>query len=261
MTNSPPPRRSPAPALRIGCAGWQKAQKVYFAALDLIEIQQTFYKPPKAETATRWRGSAPAGFVFTLKAWQLITHEPASPTYERAGVTIRKQDYGLFGSFRPTQEVRHAWQRTLEIAQELRAPAVVFQCPPGFTPSDEHLANMRAFFRDAPREGLRFAWEPRGAGWTDELVKQLCEELDLIHCVDPFVRLPVHGAPGYFRLHGGPDYGHVYTAEELAQVAAWCRQYRVGFCVFNNKDMWDSSLRLRRLLRGGTVVLAARRQP
>lgn len=156
--------------LRIGCAGWQKAQKVYFTAQNLIEIQQTFYKPPKVETAARWRQAAPEGFTFTLKAWQLITHEPYSPTYDREGVTIRKLDYDLFGSFRPTQEVQHAWKRTLEIAQELRAPVVVFQCPPSFGPSDQNLANMRAFFKDAPREGLRFAWEPRGTAWTDELV-------------------------------------------------------------------------------------------
>lgn len=78
---------------------------------------------------------------------------------------------------------------------------------------------------------------------------QLCADLDLIHCVDPFERLPAHGTPGYFRLHGGPDYGHMFTDDEMRQIATWCRQYKVGWCVFNNKDMWDSSLRLQQLLR------------
>lgn len=238
------------PRIHVGCAGWQKAQRVYFAHLGLIEIQQTFYKPPQPATAARWRRAAPASFVFTLKAWQLITHEPTSPTYARAGVSILRSDHGLYGFFRQTDEVRHAWKRTLEIAQELRAPVVVFQCPPGFTPTPGHISDLRAFFRDAPRAGLRFAWEPRGLSWTDDLVRELCRELDLIHCVDPFERPPLHGAPAYFRVHGGPRYAHVYADEELAQLLAWCREHAETYCVFNNKDMWDSSLRMLRLLRG-----------
>ncbi len=240
--------RKSTPAIRIGCAGWQKAQKVYFANFGLLELQQTFYKLPKVETAANWRKRAPAGFVFTLKAWQLITHEPTSITYRRADLTILKQDYDLFGSFRPTQEVHHAWKRTLEVAQELRAPVVVFQCPAGFAPTDEHIENLRRFMREVPREGIRFAWEPRGA-WPDELVRDLCQELDLIHCVDPFLRPSVYGEPVYYRMHGGPDYSHIYTDEEIAQVAVWCKEHRGAFAIFNNKDMWDSGLRLQRSLR------------
>ncbi|MHC1610664.1 MAG: DUF72 domain-containing protein [Candidatus Methanospirareceae archaeon] len=43
--------------------------------------------------AERWRLRAPKEFEFTVKAWQLITHEPTSPTYRKArlGSSLLKQ--------------------------------------------------------------------------------------------------------------------------------------------------------------------------
>lgn len=58
--------------------------KDYFKQFKLVEVQQTFYKLPKLETALKWRGTAPSDFEFTLKASQLITHPAASLTYRRA---------------------------------------------------------------------------------------------------------------------------------------------------------------------------------
>ncbi len=49
----------------------------------MLELQKTFYRPPRLPTAERWRRETPAEAEFTLKAWQLITHEPSSPTYRR----------------------------------------------------------------------------------------------------------------------------------------------------------------------------------
>jgi len=72
--------------------------KGYFGRFGLVEVQQTFYKMPKLETAARWRQQAPSDFEFTLKAWQLITHPSVSPTYRRAGIEIPsdlKDRYGF----------------------------------------------------------------------------------------------------------------------------------------------------------------------
>ena len=46
--------------------------------------------------------------------------------------------------------------------------------------------NFSAFFRRMDRHGFHLAWEPRGEGWTEEIVGDLCAEYNLIHCVDPF---------------------------------------------------------------------------
>ncbi|GAB6182837.1 hypothetical protein [Thermodesulfovibrio hydrogeniphilus] len=43
---------------------------------------------------------------------------------------------------------------------------------------------MVQFFKSIKRGNFIFAWEPRGK-WNDNLIKSLCEELELIHTVDP----------------------------------------------------------------------------
>ena len=91
--------------IHVGCAGFVRSQAAYFQHFRLVEIQQTFYKPPMLKTALRWREQAPPEFGFALKAWQLITHPRHSPTYARAGLDIPATATGLYGSFRPTPEV------------------------------------------------------------------------------------------------------------------------------------------------------------
>ena len=236
--------------IEIGCCGWQKAHATCFATYSLIEIQETFYKPPMVRTAARWRyEEAPEDFTFTLKAWQLITHDATSPTYRRAGIAIASGTRNRYGYFRPTDEVFGAWLRTKEIALTLRAPLVVFQCPASFEPTKDNKANMRAFFGAIDRGGLQFAWEPRGA-WTDVEIADLCAELGLIHCVDPFIRRPVTQGMAYFRLHGIGGYAYRYTDAELEQVRAWVRPFDPAYVLFNNTESWEDGLRFRALLDG-----------
>ena len=72
--------------VKVGCCGFGMARARYAALFPVVEVQQTFYQPPRVATAARWRAAAPPPFVFSVKAWQLITHEPASPTYRRLTV-------------------------------------------------------------------------------------------------------------------------------------------------------------------------------
>ncbi|HID95580.1 MAG TPA: DUF72 domain-containing protein, partial [Candidatus Latescibacteria bacterium] len=200
--------------VKVGCCGFPRSKGEYYSRFKVVEIQKTFYNPPKVETAMGWREGAPDDLEFTLKAWQLITHEPKSPTYKKARVEIPEDKAGCYGSFRPTDEVFGAWARTIEIAEALRAKIIVFQCPASFKPTPENKDNMRSFFGAIKREGLTFAWEPRGK-WRDEEIKELCDELNLIHIVDPFTRKMVYGRFNYFRLHGVGGYRYRYTNDDL----------------------------------------------
>lgn len=232
----------------VGCCGWRKSHAEYYRHFGLIELQQTFYRPPQEKTAERWRREAPAEFIFTLKAWQLITHEPYQPTYLRGKIDIPRAEWEQYGSFRPTRPVLAAWERTLTLAHILESPVIVFQCPPQFGPTPSNIANMRRFFSLIDRTGLVFAWEPRG-NWPDEQVAELCAELNLVHCVDPFLRATVTTGMDYFRVHGGPDYTHKFTDNELEQLAGRVRQPYTVFCLFNNTEMWDDGLRFKNLLK------------
>lgn len=233
----------------VGCCGFRKARATYYRHFSVVEVQRTFYKPPRVETARRWREEAPPEFIFTVKAWQLITHPATSPTYRKAGLEIPTERRHLYGGFRWTAEVREAWERTREIARALQAPVVLFQCPARFTPTSEHIAAMRAFFEQVERGGLTFAWEPRGE-WPQDLVAALCRELDLIHCVDPFVHLPVTEEIAYFRLHGIGGYRYRYSDADLRQVLAWSRRFGTAYVLFNNVSMWEDALRFQALVCG-----------
>src|SRR4051794_12441603 len=64
--------------VRVGLCGFTMAFADYVREFPVVEVQQTFYEPPGDATLVRWRRRAPLRFEFTLKAWQLITHEASS---------------------------------------------------------------------------------------------------------------------------------------------------------------------------------------
>lgn len=234
-------RAAVMPLVHIGCCGFPVKRATYYTHLSVVEIQQTFYSPPKVETARRWRAEAPPGFGFAIKAWQLITHPASSPTYRR----LRRPLPGprdAYGFFRPTDEVWAAWEITQEIARALAAEWIIFQCPARFTPTDEHIANLRAFFARVERREWRLGWEPRGE-WPPDLVRSLCQELDLVHVVDPFKSAPTTEHVAYFRLHGIGGYRYRFTDDDLRQLAGWCQPFDDVWVMFNNVSMWEDARR------------------
>jgi len=233
--------------IKIGCCGFPLAREKYFRLFSLVEIQQTFYQLPKYETAGKWRQTAPPGFEFTLKAWQLITHEPTSPTYRRLRRKIPPGHFRRYGSFRPTDEVLEAWDQTLQFARNLGASIVVFQCPASFRPERENIDHMHRFFARIDRGGLRLAWEPRG-DWPEDVVRGIAQDLNLIHAVDPFQGRPLYGTLQYFRLHGIGGYGHRYTDGELKKILSWALSDRMTYVLFNNRGMKEDALRLKEFL-------------
>ncbi|MGA8028236.1 MAG: DUF72 domain-containing protein [Bryobacteraceae bacterium] len=224
--------------LFVGCCGWTEAQARYVTDFPTIELQTTFYQPPAIGVAKRWKTKAPADFRFCMKAWQLITHTPSSPTYRRlkSGVSSKEQD--LYGSFRPTEQVWLAWERTREIADVLDAQVIVFQCPKSFLPTRESTRNLTSFFRQIGRSDRTLAWEPRGDDWSPELIRDLCAVNNLIHCVDPFKGNSVYGDGLYWRLHGKTGYRYRYTDEDLAELEtklqARARLPGPNYIMFNN---------------------------
>ena len=217
----------------------------------MVELQDPFYEMPSPALAAKWRAEAPPQFRFCLKAWQMITHTPSSPTYRRLKSGVSASEQNLYGSFRPTEQVRLAWERTAEVARTLEAAVVLFQCPKSFDPTAEHVRDFRAFFRGIERGCSLFAWEPRGE-WPAELVKGLCAEFDLLHCVDPLFGESLHGETIYWRLHGRGGYRYVYTDDELTELAQRAKQHaangRTVYVLFNNIAMAKDALRFQEIL-------------
>jgi uncharacterized protein YecE (DUF72 family) len=233
--------------VKVGCCGFAASQQEYFRLFNLIEIQQTFYQLPRVQTAEKWRDIAPVCFEFTMKAWQLITHETSSPTYRRLGKKMEASEAERYGRFRPTAEVVEAWNHTAMFARALGAKVVLFQCPASFRPNKVNVANMKEFFSRIDRQDLQFAWEPRGL-WPAKLIRELCQELQLIHCVDPFKNRPQYGEFQYFRLHGITGYHYQYRDDDLHRLKMWVHG-KSTYLFFNNSWMKDDALRFIEMIR------------
>lgn len=222
---------------KIGTCGFRLTKEEYVTRLSCVEIQHTFYQPPQISTLERWRAEVPARFEFTLKAWQLITHDPKSPTYKRLRRKLTESELDDAGSFKSTAIVKEAWDVTLASAKALKAKTVLFQCPASFKPTEENIANLETFFSTVDRGNLNFCWEPRGAAWSDELIKRICDRHDLWHAVDPFARRTVTPDKCYFRLHGRIRWRYEYENDELEELATLLPQKKLSYTFFNNITM------------------------
>lgn len=242
--------------IKLGCCGFPGGIEQYFKLFSVTEVQRTFYKPPGERTLKKWREKAPKDFEFTVKAWQLITHNPSSPTYKKAGITIPDEKKNLYGFFKPTPEVLDAWETTNNVCRILKAKICLFQCPASFTPSEENIRNMKNFFSTINRRDLLLVWEPRGKNWTASLIKDICEELEITHATDPFASNPTHIAKdtAYLRLHGSPPgkkmYQYKYSDEDLHRLknvfqAIDAKHY---YILFNNISMKEDALRFQKFV-------------
>jgi uncharacterized protein YecE (DUF72 family) len=246
--------------IRVGTCGFSLQQAELFRRFRLLEVQQTFYWPPQPKTLERWRQAAPDDFEFTMKAFQAITHTASSPTYRRA--KLRAEQMAQCGHFGDTPMVREACEISRNMAAALRATWVVFQCPPKFRASEETIQQMQQFFHWAPRGNVRFAWEVRHESWTDELIAELCRELDLVHAVDPLERASAYGVPSYWRLHGEAlgnyryKYNRTYSNDELLALYGKCQKGPSGltYCLFNNMQMAQDAERFQRIVQHGGVI-------
>src|SRR5687768_8147574 len=234
--------------VKIGTCGFRNTKEEYAEVLSTVEIQHTFYQPPMVATLEKWRAAMPKDFEFTLKAWQLITHASSSPTYKRLTRGLTEKESEEAGFFRPTEIVKEALETTLACAKALKARTILFQCPARFTPLPENIDNMMRFFRAIKRGKLNFAWEPRGREWTDEIVSEICEELDLWHTVDPFARPTVTPKKCYFRMHGIPRWRYTYEDDELYELAAMLPKRRLSYAFFNNITMRQDAVRFQKIV-------------
>lgn len=234
--------------VRVGLCGWTVSQASYVRRFPVVEVQHTFYEPPVDAVLARWRAQVPSRFEFTVKAWQVVTHESGSPTYRRMRRPLPEDARGRVGAFRTTPPVLAAWRRTLECALLLRATAVLLQCPRSFRPTEENAARLRSFVSEVERPAGRLLWEPRGE-WPATLLTELCAELDLVHVVDPMQAETVTPERTYYRLHGTTGSRHVHTDEELRRLRDLVEGRPAPYVMFNNLPRTGDAERFLALLR------------
>ena len=238
-------------AMKLGMCGFTIGAAAYVRQFPVVEVQQTFYDPPPLRTIEKWRAQAPATFEFTMKAWQVITHLGTSSTYRRLRRPFSDRERAEAGGFQLNETTLAAWATTLEARDALRATAILFQCPRSFKATEENVTAMRRFLAAIERPaGVQLLWEPRGP-WPDETVAGLCDELGLIHAVDPFVRPSLTPQLIYWRLHGNGSAYASYSDEELQQIIDWLPADRAvdAYVMFNNIPRVKDVKRFRELLQ------------
>jgi uncharacterized protein YecE (DUF72 family) len=222
----------PEASVRIGCSGWQykhwrgnfypAAQpatrwlEYYATHFDTVEINNSFYRLPAADTFAQWRRRVPRSFVFAVKASRYLTHmkklrEPGPPV-------------ALF------------FARARKLGHHLGP--VLYQLPPHWP---RNLQRLETFLHTLPKNRLH-AIEFRDPSWysdeTFEMLRRhrvpLCLH-DMAgsstgqHLIGPFV---------YLRLHGPQRYAGRYSDQALEAWAEWCvnrrREGMMVYAYFNN---------------------------
>ncbi len=240
--------------VKVGCCGFQTSRKRYYESLGLVEIQRTFYKLPKIETARKWREEAPDTFEFTVKAWMALTHDPKSRIWGKTGLPC-DESYGLL---KPTERNFEVWERFREVVKELGAEVVIFQSPPSFRATEENLNNADAFFSAISGE-FRLGWEIRDESWLkDEHFQRILENHGITHVVDVMYERPTYGEFRYYRLHGAREgrrikYSYRYTDEDLSKLLGIVREFLLedNYVLFNNSYYsFENAVQFKRMIEG-----------
>jgi uncharacterized protein YecE (DUF72 family) len=222
----------PAP-VRIGCSGWiyphwrglfypetlpvKRWFAFYAETFDTVEINNSFYRLPKAETFDAWREQAPQGFRYAVKANRFLTQ--AKKLKDCAEPLER-----MMPSFRHLGET---------------LGPVLYQLPPRFK---LNLERLESFLEIAPRDVVN-VFEFREPSWYTEAVFEVLDRHGASLCAHdrPGSASPRRavGRVAYLRFHGGLSkyYGR-YRDERLLEWADWiaaqARSGRAVWAYFNN---------------------------
>lgn len=180
--------------------------------LPAVEINNTFYRLPKAKVVQGWADQVPAGFRFALKASQRITHKKRLKEAE--------------------SETEYLLRVTGALGDKLGA--LLFQMPPYLRKDAPRLA---AYLELLPA-GTRAAFEFRHETWADDEVRDLLRARDCALVVsetdeEPEAELVATASWGYLRLRRCD-----YTDAELAARAERVRAtgWAEAFVFFKHEE-------------------------
>jgi uncharacterized protein YecE (DUF72 family) len=150
----------------------------YARHFPIVEVDSTFYGPPKEETSRLWAERTPPGFVFDVKAFGLLTGHGAP--LERLPPEVRGtaeplpakggRPRNVYLKDLAAEQREQLWEIHRQALWPLHAAgklgAVLFQFPPWFLLSQHRKEYLRRIPERLP--DFRIAVEFRGGGWMTE---------------------------------------------------------------------------------------------
>src|SRR6266496_1887000 len=186
--------------------------RFYGERFRTVEINNTFYRMPKASVLEAWAGEVGADFKFVLKASQRITH--------------MQRLKGADESVSDLLEVVGALKK--------RLGPLLFQLPPNFK---KDVPRLREFLALLPRQ-RRAAFEFRHQSWFDEEVFGLLRDHQAALCIaeaEDDLKVPFVASAnwGYLRLRR-PDYGSAELKKWVKRVQK--QDWQDAFVFFKHED-------------------------
>ena len=220
-------------SVRVGCSGWNykhwreifypKGLPVsrwfafYAEHFDTVEINNSFYMLPKAETFAKWRDQAPAGFCYAVKANRFLTQAKKLKECE--------------------EPIERMMAATLNLGDRLGP--ILYQLPPSLK---INLERLEQFLQLVPKD-VANVFEFRDKSWYVPETYELLDRYGASFCVHDMGgcasdRVAV-GPVAYVRFHGGVGkYWGRYSDEVLLDWGDWmAEQARSGrpiWAYFNN---------------------------
>jgi len=221
-----------AASVHIGCSGWQYRHwrgdfypagmpssrwfEHYASRFDSVEINNTFYRLPEAETFAGWARRAPPRFVFAVKASRFLTHMK------------KLKD--------PAEPLERFFTRAVRLGPALGP--VLYQLPPRWPVNIDRLGVFLETLPPKRRQAIEF----RDPSWYTGDVFALLEKYRVALCLHDMAgsasgQLAV-GPFVYVRFHGPAKYSGRYSDEALARWVDWlvphARGRRPIYAYFNN---------------------------
>lgn len=232
--------------IRIGTSGWVYPHwrgifypphlpsrdwlAYYTREFDTVEINNSFYRLPSADTFEAWRQQAPPGFLYAVKASRYLTH-------------LKKlQD--------PAEPLQEFFARASRLGNTLGA--VLYQLPPHW---HVNLSRFESFLSALP-QSYTHVIEFRDPSWLCDEVFRLMERYQVAHCIHDMYPLKIPTcvtAPlVYVRLHGSLTHGGDYTATTLRtwarRIVTWHTEQHDVLVYFNN-DIAGYAIKNARMLK------------
>ncbi len=149
--------------------------KYYASQFAIVEVDSTYYALPAERTAGLWATRTPDDFVFDIKAFRLLTRHRTPvdrlPRDLREALPVDlKAKRNIYDRDLPPELLDEVWQRfesaLLPLDSVGKLGVVLFQFPPWFMPSHEHLEYIQSCQKRLPQ--YRIAVEFRHWSWLNE---------------------------------------------------------------------------------------------
>jgi uncharacterized protein YecE (DUF72 family) len=196
----------------------------YGERFQTVEINNTFYRMPKASVLEAWSAEVPANFKFVLKASQQITH------------IKRLKDAGDSLAY------------LLKVAASLKEQLgpILFQLPPYLK---KDALRLSEFLKLLPTEHCA-AFEFRHQSWFDEEIFGLLREHHAVLCIaeaENDLQIPFLSTAdwGYLRLRR-PDYGDKELKDWGDRVRG--QNWREAFVFFKHEEEGKGPAMAKRFL-------------